>query len=263
MNKIRTLDLSRSFRTRLMTLIDELPMIQHPWFKGIIDHKLTKEQIIAGEFQHYLRVRRNAEIFGSIVINLANEGDYEALEIARSNYKDEMLGTKTHADLMFQFLEELGHDKAYADFVEPMPGTMAGIEMLTSGARNMSGLEGIAMLSLPEYQNGGVSGVASQVYNALTKYYGFSEYAAETFRVHALDDTAHGSNQIDLLVKKAGRKPEMQEKILRAARFGINAFNFEWDGNYQAAINRRSFWMGQDRALVNSSDLFHNTNSHS
>ncbi len=229
-----------------MSLIKELPMINHPWFRGIIDHQLTKDQIIAGEFQHYLRVRRNAEIFGAVVINAANEGDYETLEIARENYKDEMLGEKTHADLMFQFLEALGYEKEFADNVEPMSGTMAGVEMLTSGARNMTGLEGIAMLSLPEYQNGGATGVASQVYKALTKHYGFSEYAAETFKVHAHDDVAHGSTQIELLVKKVGEKPELQEKILRAARFGINAFNFEWDGHYQAATKRRSFWEGSD-----------------
>lgn len=221
-------------------------MIKHPWFRGIIEHQFTKEQIIAGEFQHYLRVRRNAEIFGAVVINAANEGDYETMEIARANYKDEMLGAKTHADLMFQFLEELGYDKTFADAVEPMPGTMAGIEMLTSGAKNMTGLEGIAMLSLPEYQNGGATGVAAQVYKALTKHYGFSDYATETFRVHAQDDVAHGSSQIELLVKRVDEKPKLEEKILRAAKFGINAFNFEWDGHYQAAMKRRCFWEGPD-----------------
>lgn len=227
-----------------MNLIKEIPMLQHPWFRGIIDHQFTKEQIIAGEFQHYLRVRRNAEIFGAVVINASNEGDYETLEVARENYKDEMLGEKTHADLMFQFLEEFGYKKEFADSVEPMPGTMAGIEMLTSGAKNMTGLEGIAMLSLPEYQNGGETGVAVQVYKALTEHYGFSEYAAETFRVHAHDDVVHGSTQIGLLVKKVNEKAELQETILRAAKFGINAFNFEWDGHYQAATKRRSFWNG-------------------
>src|SRR6476646_1009349 len=30
---------------------------QHPWFDGIIKHRWTKEQIILGEVQHYLRVR--------------------------------------------------------------------------------------------------------------------------------------------------------------------------------------------------------------
>jgi pyrroloquinoline quinone (PQQ) biosynthesis protein C len=238
-----------TFKLKLMALIDELPMLKHPWFQGIINHQFTKEQIIAGEFQHYLRVRRNAEIFGAVVINAANEGDYETLEIARKNYKDEMLSEKTHADLMFQFLEDLGYKKEFADNIEPMPGTMAAVEMLTSGTRNMTGIEGIAIFSLPEYQNGGTTGVAAQVYNALTQHYGFSEYAAETFRVHAHDDVAHGSTQIELLVKRANKKPELQEKILRASRFGINAFNFEWDGHYQAATKRRSFWQGPDIEL--------------
>ncbi len=236
--------MSTNFREKLFSIIDTLPMIDHPWFRSIIDRKLTREQIILGEFQHYLRVRRNAEIFGSIVINASNEGDYEALEIARTNYKDEMLGRKTHADLMFQFLEEVGYEKKVADTIEPMPGTMAGVEMLTSGARNMSGIEGIAMCSLPEYQNGGENGVAGQVYKALVGHYGFSNYAAETFRVHALDDVAHGSTQISLLEKRVKEIPDLEDKLLRAAKFGVNAFNFEWDGHLQAATNSRVFWLG-------------------
>ena len=28
-------------------------MPDHPWFKGIVDHRWTREQIILGEIQHY------------------------------------------------------------------------------------------------------------------------------------------------------------------------------------------------------------------
>jgi hypothetical protein len=39
-------------------------MLEHPWFKGILEHRWTKDQIVRGEIQHYLRVRMNPIFFG-------------------------------------------------------------------------------------------------------------------------------------------------------------------------------------------------------
>jgi hypothetical protein len=39
-------------------------MPDHPWFKGIVEHRWTREQIVLGEVQHYLRVRTNPIFFG-------------------------------------------------------------------------------------------------------------------------------------------------------------------------------------------------------
>lgn len=34
-----------------------LEMREHPWFKGVREHRWTREQIVRAEMQHYLRVR--------------------------------------------------------------------------------------------------------------------------------------------------------------------------------------------------------------
>ena len=47
------------FIEELWTYANSFPMREHPWFRGIAEHKWTREQIIAGEVQHYLRVREN------------------------------------------------------------------------------------------------------------------------------------------------------------------------------------------------------------
>jgi hypothetical protein len=36
----------------------------------------------------------------------------------------------------------------------------------------------------------------------------------------------------------------MQERVRRAAKLGINAFNFEWDGHVQAMTRKREHWSG-------------------
>ncbi len=54
------------FIAELWGYADEVPMIRHPWFAGIVGHRWTREQIIRGEIQHYLRVRTNPIFFGHI-----------------------------------------------------------------------------------------------------------------------------------------------------------------------------------------------------
>jgi len=41
----------------------EVPMGEHPWFQGILQHRWSREQIILGEVQHYLRIRTNPIFF--------------------------------------------------------------------------------------------------------------------------------------------------------------------------------------------------------
>src|SRR5438876_372932 len=57
------------FIAELWSYANEVPMLEHPWFAGILDHRWTPEQIVLGEVQHYLRVRTNPVYFGYIAIN--------------------------------------------------------------------------------------------------------------------------------------------------------------------------------------------------
>ena len=46
------------FIAELWEYANSFPMREHPWFRGIAERRWSREQIIAGEVQHYLRVRR-------------------------------------------------------------------------------------------------------------------------------------------------------------------------------------------------------------
>lgn len=219
---------------------EQIPTMQHPWFQGLINGELTDQQILAGEQQHYLRGRLNGKIFGAILEAATRESDEEVLAIAEANYQEEMGGPKTHGDLMFQFLEAHGMTQEEAAATEPMPGTMAAISMLTDSVRNMSALEGLAMMTLPERQNADVS---AAVYEALKDRY--SDYAIATYKVHATVDVEHGDTQLDLLAHKVMADPSIKPQILRAIKFGLIAFKLEWDGHQQAATGNEYFhWAG-------------------
>src|SRR5579871_2463695 len=181
----------------------QAPMRLHPWFNGIIEHRWTREQIVLGEAQHYLRVRTNIIHWGYIMINAAKVNEYDLLSVIMENFLEEVGGEKSHADIMYQFLEEAGMTREQADNTEPAPGTAAAIETLNGIALHRSALEGMAAISYAESQHGGTEGVAASVYRELTGYYGFSPRAAETYSLHADQDVGHGGRQLEAIRRHA------------------------------------------------------------
>ena len=224
------------------------PMREHPWFQGIAEHRWTREQINQGEIQHYLRVRENPVYFGYIAAHAAEERLPGLSETVLENYMEELAGEKSHVDIMFQFLEEGGISREEAEATEPTPGTLAAIEMILGHCQRRSALEGVAMLALVESQHGGPDGAAALVYPELIGHYGFSERAAETYRIHAEQDVGHGARQIDMLRRHA-TDDTTQKRVRHAVRLGLNAWNLEWDGHVQAMPGNREYWAGKGLAL--------------
>jgi pyrroloquinoline quinone (PQQ) biosynthesis protein C len=232
-----------AFIDDLWAIAHQVRMIEHPWFRGIIEHRWTPEQIIQGEVQHYLRVRTNPIFFGYIAINAVQEKQYGLMDVVLDNFMEELGGERTHVDIMLQFLDEAGISREDADRADAAPGTLAAIEMIIGGCQRRSALEGVALLSFVEDQHGGANGVAAQCYRELTGFYGFSRRAAETYYIHAEQDEGHGGRQIEA-IRRFATDDETQEKVRRAVQLGVNAFNFEWDGHVQAMTGQREFWSG-------------------
>jgi pyrroloquinoline quinone (PQQ) biosynthesis protein C len=231
------------FIAELWGYAEEVPMGGHPWFQGILQHRWTREQIILGEVQHYLRVRTNPIFFGYIAVNAVAANDHGLMGTVLENFMEELSGPRTHVDIMLQFLAEGGISREEADRAEATPGTMAAIEMIVGCCQRRSALEGVAMLSFVESQLGGPDKVSAKVYRELTGHYKFSERAAETYRLHAEQDVGHGARQIDA-IRRFAADDETQEKVRRAVKLGLTAFCLEWDGHVQAMTGKREFWSG-------------------
>src|SRR5436853_4426055 len=230
--------------SELWGIARQVPMIEHPWFRGIIEHRWSREQIVLGEVQHYLRVRTNPIFFGYIAINAVQEKNYGLMEVVLDNFMEELGGERTHVDIMLQFLEEAGISREEADRADAAPGTMAAIEMIVGGCQRRSALEGLALLAFVEDQHGGANGVAAHVYKEMVGHYGFSPRAAETYQLHAEQDEGHGGRQIDA-IRRFATTDELQRKVRSAVQLGAWAFNFEWDGHVQAMTGGRSHWSGR------------------
>ena len=231
------------FIEELWNYAAEVPMAEHPWFDGIIKHRWSKEQIILGEVQHYLRVRTNPIFFGHMAINAVSAKEYAVMETVLENFMEELGGKTTHVDIMLQFLEAGGISREEADNAEPAPGTLAAIEMIIGCCQRRSALEGIAMLAFVESQLGGVGKISEKVYRELTVHYGFSPRAAATYQLHAAQDEGHGSRQIDA-IRQLATDEDTQNKIRAAVKLGLTAFTLEWDGHVQAMTGKREFWGG-------------------
>jgi pyrroloquinoline quinone (PQQ) biosynthesis protein C len=231
------------FIAELWSYAAEVPMEQHPWFDGIIKHRWSKEQIILGEVQHYLRVRTNPIFFGYMAVNAVSAKEYAVMETVLENFMEELGGKRTHVDIMLQFLEEGAISRDEADNAEPAPGTLAAIEMIIGCCQRRSALEGVAMLAFVESQLGGAGKISEKVYRELTGHYGFSPRAAETYKLHAAQDEGHGSRQIDA-IRLLANDEKTRDKIRAAVKLGLTAFTLEWDGHVQAMTRKREFWGG-------------------
>jgi len=221
----------------------EVPMEEHPWFQGILQHHWSRSQIILGEVQHYLRIRTNPIFFGYMAINAVSDKNYELMRTLLENLMEELGGRRTHVDIMLQFLDEGGVSREEADRAEPAPGTLAAIEMIIGCCQRRSALEGVAMLAFVESQLGGAGKISEKVYRELTGFYGFSQRAAETYRLHAQQDEGHGQRQIDA-IRLLAKDAVTQEKVRAAVKLGLTAFTLEWDGHVQAMTGKREFWSG-------------------
>ena len=113
------------FIEELWSYANEVPMVVHPWFEGIVEHRWTREQIVLGEVQHYLRVRTNPIYFGYIAVNAVSNQEKGLMDVVLENFMEELSGTRTHVDIMYQFLDEAGISREEADNAEPTPGTIA------------------------------------------------------------------------------------------------------------------------------------------
>jgi len=232
-----------AFIAELWSYTDEVPMGEHPWFQGILRHHWSREQIILGEVQHYLRIRTNPIFFGYMAINAVADKDYSLMEAVLENFMEELAGPRTHMDIMLQFLEEGGISREAADNAEPAPGTLAAIEMIIGCCQRRSALEGVAMLAFVESQLGGAGKVSDKIFKELTGHYGFTPRAAETYRLHAQQDEGHGNRQIEA-IRVLAKDAETQDKVRAAVKLGLTAFTLEWDGHVQAMTGKREFWTG-------------------
>ena len=150
---------------------------------------------------------------------------------------------KSHMDICLQLIEEGGVRQVEADQAELAPGTMACIEMVNGFCARCSAIEGLAALAFTEAQQGGPGGVAEKLYAELRGHYGFSEHAAENYKVHAVEDVGHGGRQIDA-IREWATTDDWQARLLHAVKLGLTAFTLEWDGHVQAMTGQREFWPG-------------------
>mgnify|MGYP003694086617 CR=1 FL=1 len=234
---------SDAFIEELWGYAREVPMGEHPWFQGILQHRWSREQIILGEVQHYLRIRTNPIFFGYMAVNAVSDKNYE-LDADHSGKLHGGAGRRTNPRGYHASVSRRGrHFREEADRAEPAPGTLAAIEMIIGCCQRRSALEGVAMLAFVESQLGGAGKVSEKVYRELTGHYGFSPRAAETYSLHAEEDEGHGTRQIDA-IRLLANDTETQDKVRAAVKLGLTAFTLEWDGHVQAMTGKREFWSG-------------------
>lgn len=219
----------------------EFSFEENPWWAGVLGKKFTKQQIVKGEVQHYLRTRTGRK-FRVLMLASAAESP-EAFDIAWPILEDEIVGKTTdgvrqsHYKLMLDFFRGSGITLKNLDKTDLTPCNAAAIaiyrDLASRSFVESLGGAGIVELFYPD--------LCKKVYKAYTGHYGFSHEQAFTYYEHQTADDDHSTRALEIIEKYA-KTDEMQEKIRRAVKDAIQATHLHYAGMYEGAVGKRLYW---------------------
>ena len=225
----------------LLRLYDEFPFHQHPLWVSIIEGRLTRDQILKAESQHYLRTKA-----GQV---LRKEAMEKCLAISSTlweaiieTYLEECTeddGTPTHLDLIIRFLKEGGYSEGLLHSVENTPGNSAAIALYKHISDRGVGCH-IIGAGMVEYY---YSQLSPKIFKAYTETYNFTEFASETYKIHGTMDEVHAQRAfevVDEAIQIHGFK-----LVEASVKDAFLATSLHYDGMYQAAISQTEFWNGK------------------
>ena len=86
------------------------------------------------------------------------------------------------------------------------------------------------------------SQISPMIFEAYTKHYGFSEYAAETYKLHGTMDQTHAERAFEVVDEAV--KIHGYDLIEASVRDAFVATSLHYDGMLQAATGNNNYWNG-------------------
>lgn len=224
----------------LLSLYNSFPFLNHPLWVSIIEGKLTKEQVLKAESQHYLRTKAGQR--------LRKEAMEKCLAISNTlweaiieTYLEECTeddGTPTHLDLIIRLLIQGGYTNENLNALRNTPGNIAAISLYKDISDRGVGCHIIGAGMVEFYY----SRLSPSIFNAYTEIYGFTEYAAETYKIHGTMDEVHAQRAFEVVDEAISIHG--LEVVENSVRDAFVATSLHYDGMLQAATNKNQYWDG-------------------
>lgn len=225
----------------LLKIYESFPFHYHPMWVAVKEGTLNKEQVLKAETQHYLRTKAGQRLRKEAMEKCLAVSN-KLWEAIIETYLEECTeddGTPTHLDLIKRFLFEGGYCENDLSNTTNSPGNIAAIALYKDISDRGAGCH-IIGAGMVEYYYAQLS---PSIFNAYTSIYGFSEFGAETYKIHGTMDEMHAARAfevVDEAIRIYG-----YSLIESSVRDAFVATSLHYDGMLQAATGNYNYWNGK------------------
>ncbi len=210
-------------------LIQERPMLKHPFYQSWTAGTLSKQALSAYAAQYF----RQVDAFPRYVSGVHTSCDnLKVRQYLLGNLNEEEQGDDNHPALWLRFAAALGVCEDDVRSAKPWPETMAMVENFTALTRDPNYRKGLSALLAYESQ---IPGVSKAKIEGLKAFYGIdSADAVKFFSVHLDADVWHSQVSRDLLNEHT--RPADRDGVLASAGRARDAMWGFLDGALREAM---------------------------
>jgi len=227
--------------SNLLDLYDMFPFHQHPLWVAVMENRLSYEQIVAAESQHYLRTKEGQRIRRAAMMEsrAVSPSFWEAIITTYIEECTDSDGTPTHLQLIEKLLLEGGLARDQFAALTPTPGNSAAIAIYSDIGSRGAGCH-IIGAGMVEYY---YSQLCPYIFRAYTQNYGFSSEAAATYEIHGPMDLIHANRALS--IAEEAIEIYGYDLIKKSVTDAFIATSLHYDGMLQAANSSSDYWNGK------------------
>jgi pyrroloquinoline quinone (PQQ) biosynthesis protein C len=230
---------TRSRRERLLALYELFPFEYHPYWLAVHGKRLSYEEVMRAELQHYLRtsagqsLRRHA-------LEEARGTSQAIFDLLFETYLEECTDTAgpSHLELIKRLLVEGGVPLSRLRRARITPGNAAAIALYRDITSRGAGCHMLGAGVVEFFY----SKLAPRVFKDYTTLYGMTARQASTYAVHGPMDATHAERAFAILDEAV--RIYGWELIEHSVRDAFVATSLHYDGMLQAATRRIQYWDG-------------------
>jgi pyrroloquinoline quinone (PQQ) biosynthesis protein C len=230
-------------KAKLLALYDSFPFEHHPLWVSVIEGKLSKEQVLRAEAQHFVRTKSGRELRRQAVERSRAQSETIFGAIIET-YLEECApidNKPSHLDLVRRLLREGGLSDFQIENTKSTPGTSAAIALYRDIAHRGPACHILGAGAVEHYY----SKLAPKVFTAYVSKYDFSEHAAETYSIHGPVDEEHARRAFTILDEAISIHGLTEIEL--SVRDAFVATSLHYDGMLQAATGLMTYWSGRSK----------------
>ncbi|WP_420578349.1 iron-containing redox enzyme family protein [Ekhidna sp.] len=225
----------------LLDEYDKLPFHKHPLWKGVLEGKFTKKEILLAESQHYLRTKEGQKLRKDAMEKCLaiSETLWESIIDTYLEECTEKDGTPTHLDLIKRMLLDNGYKNEDLKTLKNTPANIAAISLYTNISDRGAGCHILGAGAVEYFY----SQVSPKIFDAYVNIYGFDRHSVETYELHGPMDQEHASRALqvtDEVIKLHGL-----DVVISSVRDAFVATSLHYDGMLQAITGDLEYWNGK------------------